>query len=78
MAMLVDLDTLRPGMRAVVTDMDCSEALRRRMADFALVPGTQVLCRCRSPRGDVMALQLRRTVVALRSSDARHIRVRLC
>lgn len=70
------LDALRPGMRAVVTQMCCGEALCRRLADFGLVPGTEVACRYCSPGGDVSALELRGTVLAIRGLDLKKIQAR--
>ena len=70
------LDSLKPGMQAVVTRICCPEALARRLADFGLVEGTAVSCRYRSPGGDVSALELRGTVLAIRKSDLRQIAAR--
>lgn len=68
------LDRLRPGERAVVTDMECR--LADRLRQFGLVPGTEVSCRCKSPHGDVSAIEFRGSVVAMRDRDLRGIRVR--
>lgn len=74
--METSLDHLRPGMRAVVTKVDTDAALKQRLKDFGLVPGTLVRCRCRNPWGDVTALEFRGAVLALRTVDLRKIRVR--
>ncbi len=71
--MEICLNALDPGMRAVVTRMYCGDALRQRLADFGLIPGTEVACRYRSPGGDVSALELRGTVLAIRERDLRNI-----
>lgn len=73
--METSLDLLRPGVTAVVLKVDTEEALRRRLRDFGLVPGTRVRCRYRCPWGTVMALELRGSVLALRSADIKRIRV---
>lgn len=70
------LDGLKPGMQAVVTEFRCSEALQRRLGDFGLVEGTQVSCRYRSPGGDVSALGLRGTTLAVRRSNLAQIAAR--
>ena len=70
------LDSLTPGMQAVVTRIGCPEALARRLADFGLVEGTKVSCRYRSPGGGVFALELRGTVLAIRKTDLRQIAAR--
>lgn len=74
--METSLNCVRPGMRAVVIQIGVEQELARRLRDFGLVPGTQVCCRYRSPGGQVTALELRGTVVALRTRDLKHIRVR--
>ena len=70
------LDAVRPGRRAVVTQINTDAALKHRLKAFGLVPGTTVCCRYRCPWGDVTALELRGTVLALRTEDLRKIRVR--
>ncbi|HIT33796.1 MAG TPA: ferrous iron transport protein A [Candidatus Faecousia intestinigallinarum] len=74
--METSLDAIRPGKQAVVIQVNTEEALRRRLRDFGLVPGTKVSCRYRSPWGDVTALSLRGSVLAMRTKDLRKIRVR--
>lgn len=71
------LDSIRPGKRGVVTQINTDPALKRRLREFGLVPGTTVCCRYRCPWGDVTALELRGTVLALRTRDLRKIRVRV-
>lgn len=70
------LDELRPGLAAVVTDFYCSPGLQQRLADFGMVEGTKVLCRYRSPGGDVSALSLRGTTLAIRRTDLAQIAAR--
>lgn len=74
--METSLDCIRPGVRAVVTKVNTDTALKKRLQDFGLVPGTAVRCRYRSPWGDVTALELRGSVLAMRTRDLRKIRVR--
>ncbi len=70
------LDGLMPGMEAVVTGFFCSEQLRQRLADFGMIEGTRVCCRYRSPGGDVSALGLRGTTLAIRRADLAQIAAR--
>lgn len=67
--MEITLDRLSPGMGATVIHIGTKDALRRRLADFGLVPGTKVQCRYRSPHGDVTAIAFRGAVLALRTRD---------
>ncbi len=70
------LDGLKPGMQAVVTQLHCSRLLQQRLEDFGLVEGTTVTCRYHSPGGDVTALSLRGTTIAIRTGDLRQIAAR--
>lgn len=74
--MELPLDRLKPGQRAVVIHIGTEERLRHRLRQFGLVPGTRLTCRYRNPWGDVTALELRGTVLALRTRDLADIRVR--
>lgn len=75
--MEMSLERLTPGLRGEVIQINAPEPLRCRLRDFGLVPGTEVSIRYRSPDGGVTALQLRGTVVAVRSRELKKIRVRL-
>ncbi len=71
------LDVLKPGAKGVVIRVDAEPALKGRLRDFGLVPGTQVCCRYRCPWGHLTALEFRGSVLALRTRDLRKIRVML-
>lgn len=74
--MQVTLDQLPVGVPAKVIKIRCHEALQRRLGDFGLIPGTQVIARFRSPDGGVTALECRGTVLAMRSRDLKGVEVR--
>ena len=71
--METSLACLRPGVRAVVTHIQTPPRLTRRLAELGLIQGTQVICRSRSPWGDVTAIRFRGTVLALRTRDLERI-----
>lgn len=73
--MLTYLNRLVPGDTCMLEHIDVSAALESRLRNFGFVSGTKILCRYRSPDGNVTALELRGTVLALRTADLRHIRV---
>ena len=72
--MEIDLDALPVPKEASVIRINVPEGLERRLRDFGLIPGTSVRCLYRSPQGDVTALGLRGTVIALRTRDLKGIR----
>lgn len=71
------LDRIHPGMAGMVTNILAEGSLRKRLEDFGMVPGTKVHCRYRSPGGDVTAIALRGSVIALRTRDLQKITVRI-
>ena len=71
------LDCLRPGAKAVVARVDTEPGLKQRLRDFGLVPGTVVHCRYRCPWGHLTALEVRGSVLAVRTHALRKVRVML-
>ena len=67
-----------PGTRAVVTEIPDTNPLKSRLRQFGLVQGTKLCCRFLSPGGDLAALELRGTVIAVRRKDLSGIMVRRC
>ena len=49
------LSALRVGEEARVCRVEAASALRRRLMDLGLVPGTRVTCVGKSPAGDPAA-----------------------
>lgn len=75
--MILPLDQVCTGVWASVIRIDTTAPLRSRLRSFGLVPGTQVRRRYASPAGDVVAIELRGSVLALRRQDLHRIRVRI-
>ena len=67
------LSALRPGQRAVVARVGGQAAMRRRLADLGLIPGTAVACTALAPVGDPAAYLIRGAVIALRRKDAAEV-----
>lgn len=64
------LNTLRVGESALVSHIEAEPAMRRRLLDIGLIPGTRVTCTAVSPAGDPAAYLIRGAVIALRGRDA--------
>ena len=73
----VPLDTLQPGQAGLVTEISALSrgVERRRLLDLGIIPGTEIGVELVNPGGDPTAYRIRGTVIALRSSQARLIRV---
>ena len=74
---VVRLSALPVGVEAQVLDIaaSCHGANRRRLLDLGFVPGSAVSVDLESPLGNPTAYLIRGTTIALRSDQARHIRV---
>jgi Fe2+ transport system protein FeoA len=72
-ASLATLDRLPIGERAIIAAVRGEGALRDRLLDMGLTPGTQVMMRKVAPMGDPMELHLRGYELTLRRSDAQNI-----
>jgi Fe2+ transport system protein FeoA len=76
--MEIMLRDIRPGFRVVVTEISDDHAMKGRLREFGMIPGTELRCRFLSPGGDLAALELRGTVIALRCGDLKGIMARRC
>ena len=71
----ITLDALQVGQRGQVAEVRTEPAMRRRLLDLGLVPGTEVSCTAVSPAGDPAAYLIRGAVIALRRRDASGVRL---
>lgn len=69
------LNALRVGESGVVAGVEGERAMRRRLFDLGLVPGTAVTCTAVSPAGDPAAYMIRGAVIAIRGRDAAGVRL---
>ena len=72
---LVSLSQLPVGSLGKVVSMELTGLLRRRVLDLGMVPGTPIQCIRKNPAGDPIAYLVRETIVALRSEDAKLIKI---
>jgi len=69
------LDELKPGQKTVILTVGGSGALRCRLLDMGLIPGTYVKLIKRAPMGDPIEILLRGYELTLRNEDASLITV---
>jgi ferrous iron transport protein A len=72
---MAGLDALRPGESGIVRSVGGTGALRRRLLDMGITPGTRVSVRKVAPLGDPIELCLRGYELSIRKADARNIEV---
>ena len=73
----VPLDSLKPGEAGLVTGISSLSrgVERRRLFDLGIIPGTEITVEMVNPGGDPTAYRIRGSVIALRNSQARLIKV---
>lgn len=71
----LSLNDINPGQRAVVSALQSTGSMRRRLLDIGLIENTEIECLGRSPGGDPSAFLIRGAVIAIRSEDCRDILV---
>ena len=69
------LDRLKPGQMGRVLNVGGTGALRRRLLDMGITPGTTVMIRKVAPLGDPIELCLRGYELSIRKADAKNIEV---
>ncbi|MEG0911284.1 MAG: FeoA family protein [Ruthenibacterium sp.] len=69
------LDHLPLGQNANIDTVGGEGALRRRLLDMGLTPGTAIMVRKIAPMGDPIELHLRGYELTLRLDDAKNITV---
>ena len=62
-----------PGQTAVISALNTTGSMRRRLLDIGLIEGTRVECLGKSPLGDPSAYLIRGAVIALRKDDCKNI-----
>lgn len=72
----LSLKDVKPGKTATVIGMLGEGALRKRLIDMGITPGTQILVRKIAPLGDPMEINLRGYELSLRKEIAKNILVK--
>ena len=67
------LNELPVGKAAVITKVGGAGALRCRLLDMGLIPGTKVTLQKIAPMGDPIQIQVRGYELTIRREDARKI-----
>ena len=60
----------------IIAKLNCTGNIKRRLLDLGLVPGTQIIPAFKSPSGDPIAYEIRKTLIALRKEDSKLIKLK--
>ena len=69
------LDQASPQEHVRILSLSHTGAMRRRLQEIGLIPGTVVECVGKSPGGDPLAYLIRGAVIAIRAEDGSKIEV---
>lgn len=67
------LQNLKIGEKSTVISTKMKENQKRRILDLGIINGTQIEAIFKSPSGDPTAYEIRGSVIAIRSEDAKKI-----
>ena len=67
------LNDIAPGEHAIISSLQSTGSMRRRLLDIGLIENTNVECLGRSPGGDPTAFFIRGAVIAIRSEECANI-----
>lgn len=71
----VSLDKIKVGNEGIILSVGGEGAIRRRLLDMGLTPGTKILVRKIAPLGDPIEIFLRSYELTLRQEDAKKIQI---
>lgn len=54
----------------IIDSLNCEGNIKRRMLDLGLIKGTKITPVFKSPSGDPIAYEIRKTLIALRKEDS--------
>lgn len=66
----MNLSELPLNMIGIIDNLNCNGNIRRRLLDLGLIKGTKIVPVFRSPSGDPVAYEIRKTLIALRKEDS--------
>ena len=69
----MNLSELPLNTVGIIDDLNCNENIRRRMLDLGLIKGTKIIPVFKSPSGDPIAYEIRKTLIAIRKEDSENI-----
>ncbi|HOV69430.1 MAG TPA: ferrous iron transport protein A [Clostridia bacterium] len=71
--MPISLKELSPGQKSVVVRIDGRGAVRKRLLDMGITPGTEIQVLRTAPLGDPLEISLRGYKLSLRKAEAQAV-----
>lgn len=73
---MATLDTLRPGQRGIIADIQGNDVIVQRLLEMGLTEGEEVELVAVAPLGDPLEIRVRSYQLSLRKSEANRILLR--
>lgn len=70
---VIPLTDLKLDCNANIDHINCAEHIKRRFLDLGIIPGTPIIPVFKSIGGDPIAYEVRNTLLAIRTQDAKNI-----
>ena len=71
----ITLDKVPLNTKANICRLECAENIKRRLLDLGMIAGTEIIPVLKSPIGNLVAYQIRGTLIALRQDDTSSVYV---
>lgn len=72
----MNLHELPLNQIGIVNNLNCNGNIRRRLLDLGFINGTKIKPIFKSPAGDPIAYEVRKTLIALRKEDSKFINLK--
>lgn len=69
----MNLSELPLNTVGIIDKLNCNGNIKRRMLDLGLISGTKIRPIFKSPSGDPVAYEIRKTLIAIRKEDSQYI-----
>lgn len=69
------LEKLEMGKEGRIKEINCNGSIKRRMMDLGIIKGTIIKPILKSPAGNPRAYEVRNCIIAIRSEDAKSIKL---
>lgn len=66
----MNLSELPLNTVGIIDNLNCNKNIRRRLLDLGLIKGTKIVPVFKSPSGDPVAYEIRKTLIAIRKEDS--------
>jgi len=71
----MNLNELPLNTIGTIDKLNCNGNIKRRLLDLGLIKGTKIIPVFKSPSGDPVAYEIRKTLIAIRKEDSKLINI---